>query len=146
MTLEDIQNMWSKDCKIDELNLGQESIKTPELHAKYLNLLSTYKLQLRKNESKLLSLRKIKWRYYRGELSHTELDDLGWDQYLGATPLKNEMADFLDSDGDVIKATDRVEYIRTINYQLEAILRSISSRGWDIKNAVEWTKFTNGLM
>lgn len=146
MTLEDIQNMWSKDCKIDELNLGSESIKTPELHAKYLNLLSTYKLQLRKNESKLLSLRKIKWRYYRGELTVHELDDLGWEQYLGATPLKNEMNDFLDTDSDVIRQQDKVEYVRTIAYQLEMILRSLNSRGWDIKNAVEWTKFTNGLM
>lgn len=146
MTLEEIQNMWSADCKIDELNLGSESIKTPELHAKYLNLLSTYKLQLRKTESKLLSLRKVKCRYYRGEMTVDELDNLGWDPYLGNSPLKNEMSEFLDTDPDVIKATDRAEYIRTITFTLESILRSLNSRGWDIKNAVEWTKFTNGLM
>ena len=53
ITLNEIQDMWAKDCKVDELNLGQESTKIPELHAKYLNLLTTFKLQLRKNESDL---------------------------------------------------------------------------------------------
>jgi len=25
-------------------------------------------------------------------------------------------------------------------------MRSLNSRTWDIKNAIEWTKFTNGLL
>ena len=56
--------MWEEDCKLDELNLGQESTKIPELHSKYLNMLTTFKLQLRKNKSNLLSLRRLKWKYF----------------------------------------------------------------------------------
>ncbi|NDH69068.1 MAG: hypothetical protein EBY22_14435 [Gammaproteobacteria bacterium] len=26
------------------------------------------------------------------------------------------------------------------------MVRSINSRTWDIKSAIEWTKFTNGMM
>jgi hypothetical protein len=146
ITLNELQDQWKTDCKIDELNLGSESTKTPELHAKYLNYLTTFKLQLRKYESQMYSLRRIKWRYFRGELSREELENLGWEQYLGPQPLKNEMQEYLDSDSDIIKIVDKIEYIKACLYQCEFIMKSLNSRTWDIKNAVEWTKFTNGLM
>lgn len=146
ITLNELQDQWKADCKIDELNLGSESTKTPELHAKYLNYLTTFKLQLRKYESQMYSLRRVKWRYFRGELSREELENLGWEQYLGPQPLKNEMQEYLDSDPDIIKIVDKIEYIKACLYQCEFIMKSLNSRTWDIKNAVEWTKFTNGLM
>lgn len=146
ITLNELQDQWKTDCKLDELNLGSESTKTPELHAKYLNYLTTFKLQLRKSESQKLSLRRIKWKYFRGELSKEELEGLGWEQYLGPAPLNNQMSDYLDSDADIIKLDDKIEYIKACLYQCEMIMKSLSSRTWDIKNAVEWTKFTNGLM
>ena len=146
ITLNEIQEMWEEACKVDELNLGQESTKIPELHAKYLNMLSTFKLQLRKNRSNLLSLRRTKWKYYRGELTQQELNTLGREQYLGSAPLNNQMNDYLDTDPDIIKLKDKVEYIETCLNQLDYIMRSINSRSFDIKNAIEWTKFTNGLL
>ena len=146
ITLNELQDQWKADCKIDELNLGSESTKTPELHSKYLNHLTTFKLQLRKYESQMYSLRRIKWRYFRGELSREELDNLGWEQYLGPQPLKNEMQEYLDSDADIIKIVDKIEYIKACLYQCEFVMKSLNSRTWDIKNAIEFMKFTNGLM
>ena len=146
ITLKDLQEEWKSDCKIDDLDLGSESLKTPELHSKYLNHLSNFKLHLRKKEAEYLTLRRNKWRWYRGEMSAEKLEELGWEQYLGNTPLKNEMNDFIDSDPDVIKVMDHYEYVKTCVFQCETIMRSINSRTWDIKNAVEYTKFTNGLM
>ena len=146
ITLNELQDQWKADCKIDELNLGSESTKTPELHSKYLNYLTTFKLQLRKYESQMHSLRRIKWRYFRGELSREELENLGWEQYLGPQPLKNEMQEYLDSDADIIKIVDNIEYIKACLYQCEFIMKSLNSRTWDIKNAIEFMKFTNGLM
>lgn len=146
MKLTDLQEMWADDCKINELNLGQESVKTPNLHAKYLNLLTSTKLNLRKAESDYLNCRRKKYKYYRGEMSREELEDEGWDQWQGNKPLKNEMDEFLQVDLDLIKFLDKVEYFKTVLYQLEQILRSLNSRTWDIKNAIEWSKFTNGMM
>ena len=42
--------------------------------------------------------------------------------------------------------TDKVEYIDTCITLLEGVMRSLNSRSFDIKNAIEWTKFTNGLL
>jgi hypothetical protein len=146
MKLSEIQELWAKDCKIDQLNLGPESTKTPELHAKYLNLLTNAKLQLRKTEADYFRMRKTKLRYYKGELTREELEEWGWNQYQGLKPLKNEMDDVLQCDDDLIKIQDKIDYVKAVLYQLEQILRSLNSRTWDIKSAIVWTKFTNGLM
>jgi hypothetical protein len=146
MKLTELQDTWEQDCKINELNLGQESLKTPNLHAKYLNMLSSARLNLRKAESSYLNCRRLKYRYYRGEMTQAELEQEGWDQWQGNKPLKNEMDEFLTVDSDLVSLQDKVEYFKTVLYQLEQIIRSINSRGWDIKNAIEWQKFTNGMM
>ena len=144
ITLQELQDMWQEDCKVDELNLGQESTRIPELHSKYLNHLSTLRLQCRRAQSELFKMRRLKWKYYRGELDQKELNEKGWDQYLGNAPLNNQMNEFLDTDEDVIKLTDKLEYLNTCMTLCESVMKSISSRSFDIKNAIEWTKFTIG--
>ena len=164
MKLSDLQDSWKDDCKIDEMNLGRESARTPNLHAKYLNYLSSTRLNLRKAESDYLNYlsstrlnlrkaesdylncRRMKYKYYRGEMTKQELEDEGWEQWQGNKPLKNEMDEFLTVDSDLILLQDKVEYFKTVLYQLEQIIRSLNSRTWDIKNAIEWNKFTNGMM
>lgn len=146
MKLSEIQDMWSKDAKINELDLGKSSIQIAELHAKYLNILSNTKLQLRKCEGDYLRLRRTKFKYYRGEMTREELEELGWHQFQGLKPLKNEVEDIVNCDEDIIRCVDKVEYMKAMLYQLEQIIRSLNGRGWEIKNAIEWTKFTNGLM
>lgn len=146
MKLTEIQEMWEEDSRIDETNLGRESIRVPTLHAKYIGLLSKAKLQLRKAESDYFNTRRLKYRYYRGEMTKEELVVLEWEQFQGNKPLKNEMDEFLQCDKDLIELQDKSEYFKTVIYTLEQIIRSINSRTWDIKTAVEWHKFTNGMM
>lgn len=144
MKLEELQNMWMEDAKIDQTNLGRSAARVPELHAKYIGILSTVRLQYRKAEADYLRVKKLKQRYYRGELSKEELQDLGWTQYLNNRPLKNEMDEVINTDDDMIKMIDKLEYIKTVLLHLEQIIKSINSRTWDIKSSIEWYKFTNG--
>lgn len=138
--------MWIKDSAIDETDLGRASAGTPKLHAKYLQLLTNQRLNTRKAESDYLRMRRTKWRYYRGEMTQAELDELNWNQWQGVKPLKNELDEFLNTDSDLIQLQDRLEYHRAVFSLLEGILKSIHSRTWDIKNSIEWTKFTNGMI
>jgi hypothetical protein len=144
MKLSEIQEEWKVDSKINELELGREAVKVATLHSKYLTLLSNIKLQLRKAESDYNNMRRVKYKYYRGELSRDELDKLNLEQYLGNKPLKNEMDEFMLCDEDLNLLTDKIEYYKTVVFTLEQILRSLNSRTWDIKSAIEWNKFTNG--
>ena len=146
MKLSEIQQDWSVDSKINEFELGREAIKVPMLHSKYLTILSNTKLQLRKADSDYYRLRQLKYRYYRGELTQKELEDNEWNQWQGNKPLKNEMDEFMQCDQDLNNLLDKAEYFKTVIYTLEQILRSIKSRTWDIKSAIEWNKFTNGAL
>ena len=128
------------------MNLGKESARTPNLHAKYLNFLTSTRLNLRKAESEYFNLRRLKYKYYRGELTQEELTDTGWLQWQGNKPLKNEMDEFLQCDKDLIELQDKMEYFKTVLYQLEQVIRSLNSRTWDIKNCIEWNKFTSGMI
>ena len=38
MTLDEIQKLWEEDSKIDPDNLHIESLKIPQLHAKYYKI------------------------------------------------------------------------------------------------------------
>lgn len=144
MRLTELQEEWSRDAVIDELNLGREASRVPILHAKYIALMSKVKLQLRKAESEYLNVRRKKYKYYRGEMTRQELEDEGWIQFQGNKPLKNEMDEFLTCDLHLIELQDKIEYFKTVHYTLEQIIRSLNSRTWDIKSSIEWVKFTNG--
>ena len=145
-TLIELQSQWAEDCKLDELDLGSESTRTPVLHSKYVTLLSNSKLQLRKAVADLKRLENVKSDYYRGELSKEELDQLGWEPWRKNAVLRSDMRDQLDSDPDVIKQQDKVYYLETTVDFLDRVLRSLNSRGWDTKNAVEWNKLQSGLI
>ena len=145
MNIEEIQNEWEKDSAIDDNYLGEASTSTPKLHAKYIRLLITTKLKHTKYKTDYNILRKNKFRYYRGELSRQELQDLGWDQWQGVKPLKNEMDEFLSGDSDLNTMGVRVEYLESMIYLLESILGQIRSRDYQVKNGIEWKRFLAGM-
>ena len=52
INLDKIQSMWQEDCKIDIDNMHEESIKVPQLHSKYHEILNNLIL-LRTKEARL---------------------------------------------------------------------------------------------
>ena len=144
MKLSEIQDEWDKDSKIDQLDLNGESIKISRLHSKYLRILTDSKLQLRKAESDYLRLARLKAKYYKGEMSKEELDELSWTQYLGPKLLKADVNSMIETDDDIIRILDKIEYLKTVVYQVEQIIKSLASRSFDIKNAITWMQYTQG--
>ena len=145
MTLDEIQNEWEKDAEIDDNYLGENATHTPKLHSKYLRLLIGVKLKYTKLQADYNQLRKNKFRYYRGELGKEELQQLGWAQWQGVKPLKNEMDEFLQGDTELCTLKVRAEYLETMIYLLESILGQLKARDWQIKSAIEWKRFLAGM-
>ena len=145
MNIEQLQEHWDKDCQIDDNYLGENSTATPKLHAKYLKMLVTVKLKHSKYQSDYNLLRKNKFRYYRGELSRDELNNLQWQQWQGVKPLKNEMDEFLTGDEELNAMRTRIDYLETMIYFLESVLGQIKARDWQIKSGIEWKKFLAGM-
>ena len=145
MNIEQLQEQWDKDCEIDDNYLGETTTATPKLHDKYLKMLVNIKLKHTKYQSDYNMLRKNKFRLYRGELSRDELTDLGWEQWQGVKPLKNEMDEFLSGDTELNTLRVKIDYLETMIYFLESVLGQIKARDWQIKTAVEWKKFLAGM-
>jgi hypothetical protein len=145
MNIEEIQQMWEQDSVIDDNHLGEASTETAKVHSKYIKLMVGVKLKLTKARGDYNLLRKNKFRYYRGELSREELQQLGWEQYQLIKPLKNEMDEFLQGDQDLISLNTKIEYLETMGYLLEGILGQIKARDWQLKNGIEWKKFLAGM-
>ena len=146
MNIENILAMWKEDSKIDELRLDQASIDSAKLHAKYLELLTTTKLQLKRKDMEFKVLLKQKWLWYNGKLTKDQIDELGWeyDALNGLKVLKGEMSYYYDSDPHIQEMEARLEYIKTIKETLEEIINNIRWRHSSIKNAIDWRKFESG--
>ena len=67
MDLEQLQEQADKDLKINDTELDLESLKTPQLHNKYLKYLNKFKLLLTRSEDELKNITKDKWEYYTGK-------------------------------------------------------------------------------
>ena len=147
MTLDDIMKMWEVDCEIDDLALDDETKKTSKLHAKYLELVNVNRLQRAKLDSDLNTLKKDKWLYYTGKMTKQDMDSRGWayDPFNGGIkPLKSELAFYYDSDEDIVKVKQKIEYQKTIGNLLEEIMNNLRWRHTHVKNIIDWKKFVSG--
>ena len=143
MKLEEIQELWHRDSEIDYTELGTESIRIPQIHDKYLKIFTDERIRLKGVEFELSKMVRIKTEYYSGKMSQEELEERGWDQYLGRL-LKNEIANYIESDDDVIKLKQQLVVLQEkVNY-LDSVIRMINNRGFQIKNALDWLKFSHG--
>ena len=142
MNLETLQEMWKKDSVIDTDLYCEESIKVPQLHMKYMEFYSMFSLMKKEKEILLKQLIKEKWLYYKGKAPSSVYKEMPFDLKLTT---RDEIDLFIDADEEVGKLQYKLEYInQTLNF-LEGVLRQLNNRTYQIKNAIEWEKFKNGL-
>ena len=142
MTLEELQQLAEKDLKMDDLELADESLKTASLHQKYLTIYNNFRQLKLMNEGTYNVLKRKKWEYYTGKAEPEVYRDNPFDHKV----LKADLHIYMDSDEDLIKAKQKVEYYAMCMDSCERILKQIQQRGWDIKNAIEWRKFVDGAI
>jgi hypothetical protein len=144
MTLDQMMEEWRLDATVDSTELGIVSLKIPELHSKYLKIYfdERRKLKALEFQSKDLSLKK--YEYYNGKLSQEELDELNWEPFVKRL-MKNEVDMYLDSDKDIIQNNVRIINQKEKLAFLEEVLKNVNQRNFQIKNAIEWKKFTQGV-
>jgi hypothetical protein len=145
--IEDVMEMWKKDCEIHEHNLDDSSRDTAKLHSKYLELLTNSKLILKRKEMTQKTLLRDKWRYYTGTMTKPEMDERGWDYDPfkgGLKPLKSDLSYYFEADEDLQKSQATIDYIKSTIEMLEAIMNNINWRHQTIGNMIKWRQFTSG--
>lgn len=143
MNFEDLQNAWDSDSKIDSTNIGQESIQTAQLHAKYIKIYSAEKMKLIKFQHNYKLLRAQKKEFFINPTKELMVEKQ-WKIPDRGKILKSEIESFLDYDNELLELElkigiqqEKVEYVKMI-------LQSINGRTFAIKNFIEERKWLSG--
>ena len=142
MNLETLQDKWKEDSVIDPDKYGEESVRIPQLHMRYMEFYNTFSLMKKDRESEMRGLIKSKWVYYKGKAPSSVYKEMPFDYKLTT---KEEVNMFIEGDEDVRKLQYKIEYVdQCLNY-LDGVLRQINNRNFQIKNAIEWNRFQAGM-
>ena len=140
MNIDELYIEVERDIKIDDTELDLESIRTPQLHNKYLKLFTKHSLQYKKLQDDFKVLYRAKWEYYTGKASPKVYEENPFELKV----LKADIGIYMEADKDLQQLGQRMAYAKQIVEYLERILREINNRNWTIRNTIEWKKFLHG--
>ena len=141
MNLEKIQEMWEKDSQIDPDNLHDESLKIPQLHSKYYTLYNTITLLRERAREQYSKVRLERYNYYTGKATAEVYAE---EPFPYKVREKDAIQRHLEADDKMNKVDMKIKYYDIMLKFLEEIIRNISGRTYQIKNAIEWNKFQAG--
>jgi hypothetical protein len=142
INLDVIQKMWEKDANIDIDNLHNESLKIPSLHAKYFDLYNNTLLLRKKAEQQKNNIRHERYEYYSGKADPEVYIENPFPKKIRD---KSTLDKYLDSDEKLSSIRLKIDYYDTILEYLDSILKMIHNRTYQIKNSIDFMKFTSGI-
>ena len=141
MNLEQIQEMWEKDSHIDPDNLHDESLKIPQLHSKYYTLYNTITLLRERAREQYNKVRLERYNYYTGKATAEAYAE---EPFPYKVREKDAIQRHLEADDKMNKVDMKIKYYDIMLKFLEEVIRAVSNRTYQIKNAIEWNKFQAG--
>ena len=142
MNLEKIQEMWERDSRIDPDNLHDESLKIPQLHSKYYTIYNTITLMREKARDSYNRIRLERYNYYTGK---APAEVYAAEPFPYKVREKDAIQRHMDADEKLNTINMKIKYYDTTLKYLEEIIRIISNRTYQIKNAIGWNKFQAGF-
>ena len=142
MNLDKIQEMWQKDSVIDPDNLHDESLKIPQLHSKYYTVYNTITLLREKARTSYSKIKLERYNYYTGK---AEPEVYAEDPFPYKVREKDAIQRHLDADERLNQIDLKIRYYDTTLKFLEEIIKNVSNRTFQIKNAIEWNRFQAGM-
>ena len=141
MNLDKIQEMWERDANIDTDNLHNESLKIPQLHSKYYTIYNTITLMREKARSQYSKVRLERYNYYTGKAPAEAYIE---EPFPYKVREKDAIQRHLEADDKMNKVDMKIKYYDIMLKFLEEVIRAVSNRTYQIKNAIEWNKFQAG--
>lgn len=143
LTPDQLDDLWEQDCKISETDLFHESLRTPELRAKYERMLSVWRIKNAAVKAEIAEMTVVRTAYYRGELGKEDLDKYGWEQWQKRT-MKGEIGGMLKGDPVLLDLERKLAMTDIMLEKVLNILNEIGKRNFHITNALKWKAFMAG--
>ena len=134
--------MWERDANIDPDNLHNESLKIPQLHSKYYTVYNTISLLREKARESYNRIRLERHNYYTGK---APAEVYAEDPFPYKVREKDAVQRHMEADEKLNVIDMKIKYYDVTLKFLEEIIRNISGRTYQIKNAIEWQKFQSGF-
>lgn len=141
MTFDEIQAMWQEDSRIDPVELDTASLAIPALHAKYFKIFSDYRFKKKQAALNLKQLTRRKFEYYSGKGDPEDYRENPFDLKI----LKSDLQMYIESDPEFKDLQLKIDMYDIIIEYLESVIRMINNRSYQIKNAIEWKSFIEGI-
>jgi len=141
ITHSELLEMWEQDSSVDKHHLDDESLNIPKLHHKYLSILMELKSKKIAFVHKLEDVKREKELYYSGQATADVYKEKPFDTRLKT---KSGVHQHVNTDPDVVKLQERIEYMDVLIEGVNFILENIKWRNQNIKSAIEWVKFQSG--
>jgi len=142
MNLDEIQDMWKRDSVIDPDNLHDESLKIPQLHAKYYTIHNTITLLKERAKETYNRVKLERYNYYTGK---ADPDVYAEEPFPYKVRDKDALQRHMDADEKLNKIDIKIRYYDVMLRFLEDIIKTISNRTYQIKNSIEWHRFQAGF-
>jgi hypothetical protein len=144
MKIEAIMEEWEKDSDIDKTELGDAALKLAKLHHKYYRLLVNEKMIVKTYESDMHVLKLDKYEFFT-QGPNEETVKKGWTLPAKGLILKADIPMYMSADQEIINLSLRIGLQEEKIQALESIIRTLNSMGYNIKAAIDWQKFINGM-
>jgi hypothetical protein len=142
MNLDEIQEMWQRDSVIDPDNLHDESLKIPQLHAKYYTIYNTVTLLKERARETYNRVKLERYNYYTGKADPEVYEQ---EPFPYKVRDKDALQRHMDADEKLNKIDIKIRYYDVMLRFLEDIIKTISNRTYQIKNSIEWHRFQAGF-
>lgn len=142
MNIDELKAELQDDLKIEMDKLDQESIKIPYKHGKWLGLALDVQGQLVGLRAQMKGLQMQKRNYYMGRAPAEVYKKRPWNVQV----LKSEVQTYIDADAEVRTLKSKIESREILLQFLEGAAKAVMAKQWNIKNAIEFAKFSNGVV
>lgn len=146
---DNVKAQWQEDSQVDfqfkskqyTEDLAQLSLGIPYQHNKYLNYYNDFSTEKSALEFQYRIKVREKREYYQGEADPEVYKEKPFGQTIKTS---EKMKVYLEADEDLINIEMKIEFINKALFYLDNVLKMVSNRSFQIKNAIEWEKFING--
>lgn len=139
-SFDDLREQVKKDMTLDDCDLDSESARTPKLYMKYLNLYYTIAEKFESLKYKEAVLVKDKTLYYMGKAPAAVYQKAPFN----LTVTKTDLPLYLNSDAELNTVRTALKTASLMMEYLEQVNKQVRDRGFQIKNIIDWRRFTNG--
>lgn len=124
------------DAKVNYTELDKESMRLTDLVVKWLKIFTTEKLVYMKHKKEYDAKYKGRWEYYSGK----------GEEVFPHRLLKSDVDLYLNNDPAVTDLKGKMDMQVLKMDFAEGFIKALHARGFNLRNAMEYIKFTSGAI